>query len=219
MFRLIMLVCGGIRVEGREHVPRKGGVLITPNHISDADPPTIVYAVPRGSYIMAKEELFQMRVVGTLIRWLRGFPVKRYSADRAALKKAEDLLKLGKAVIIFPEGQIAEDAKLQPMLPGALLVAQRAKVPIVPAIIINSDDLMPYTKLVPRRMTRGPIIVRFGPVVTVEELAGGKKGSAGLKAAAYQLRECMRALQDGKPYPEARGLMDEEAAGAPALEL
>lgn len=196
----IFFYYGGIRFEGRQNVPRKGGVLITPNHISDGDPPAMGVAVPRACYFMAKEELFDMRYWGTLIRWLHGFPVKRNTADRAALRFAEDLLKKGEAVVIFPEGKISEDGTLQQMLPGALLVAKRANVPIVPTVLINTDDLMPYKKLWPRHIKK-PIIVRFGPPVPIEDLVGDEKGSEGLKQASERLRECIRAVQENRPYP------------------
>jgi 1-acyl-sn-glycerol-3-phosphate acyltransferase len=199
LVRLIYTFCGGLRIEGRENVPRSGGVLVLPNHISDADPPTVVYACPRGSYVMAKEELFQMKVVGPVIRWMRGFPVKRYTADRAALRTAENHLKAGRVVIIFPEGQIAEDAVLQPILPGSLLVAQRAGVPIVPTIIIGTDKLVPYAKQTPRPMGQ-QAVVRFGKPITVEMLT--RNGADSLKVAADRFYHLLLALQKGDPYPE-----------------
>jgi 1-acyl-sn-glycerol-3-phosphate acyltransferase len=195
-------ILGGIRFEGRENVPLKGGVLITPNHISDADPPTATLALPRSCWIMAKEELFSIRILGKLIRWLHGFPVKRYTADRVALRRAEELLKAGEAVMIFPEGKLSEDGKLQPILPGVLLIAQQANVPIVPTALINTDKLMPYGKTTPR-FIKEPVIVRFGPPVTVEELKGGGKGGEALKRGAERLGVLMQAVQDNKPYPPA----------------
>src|SRR5580698_1044063 len=150
VFHLIYILCGGVRFEGRNNVPLKGGVLITPNHISDADPPTVAIALPRACWVMAKEEIMDMKIIGPISRWLHGFPVKRYTADRKALKRAEDLLKSGEAVLIFPEGKISENAKLQPILPGVLLVARAANVPIVPTIIIGTELIIPYCKMVPR---------------------------------------------------------------------
>ncbi len=200
LLHIIYAGVGGIRFEGRKNVPRKGGVLITPNHISDADPPTICLALPRTCWVMAKEELFDMKVVGTLIRWLQGFPIKRDTADRSALRRAEELMKAGQAVVIFPEGKISENAELLPMLPGALLAAQRANVPIVPTILINTNLVMPYTKLVPRYAGKRTI-VRFGPAVSVAELTAGAKGGDKLKQAAQRLGEIMLALQQNRPYP------------------
>jgi 1-acyl-sn-glycerol-3-phosphate acyltransferase len=188
-------IYGGIRYEGRANVPRHGGVLILPNHISDADPTAIALALPRACHYMAKEELFSKPILGTLIRWLRGFPVRRYTADRAALRRTEELLKAGWAVVIFPEGRISETGTLQPILPGALLAAQRAGVPIVPTIIEGTDRLMPYGETKPRHAGR-PIVVRFGKPVTVGELTGDVKGGEALKAGAERLHEILLALQE-----------------------
>ena len=200
LIRILYWFTGGIRFEGRENVPRTGGALITPNHISDSDPPTVAFALPRACWIMAKEELFSIRILGKLITWLHGFPVKRYTADRNALRKAEELLTQGEAVIIFPEGKLSQDGKLMPMLPGALLVAQKANVPIVPTILIGTNRLVPYGESVPHRIGQA-VIVRFGPPVTVAELTGGVRGGEGLKRGAERLEDMMRALQEGEPYP------------------
>ncbi len=202
LLRIAFALYGGIRFEGREHIPPTGGVLVTPNHISDADPPTVGVALPRACWVMAKEELFSIRIMGKLIVWLHGFPVKRYTADRAALRRAEDLLKTGNVVVIFPEGKLSQDGKLQPLLPGVLLIAEKAKVAIVPTAIIGTDKLMPYGKTTPRRV-REKIIVRFGPPVTVEELKGGGRGGDALKYGAERLGVLMQAVQDNVPYPPA----------------
>ena len=201
VFHLVYILCGGIRFEGRENVPLTGGVLITPNHISDADPPTVAIALPRFRWVMAKEEIFAMKIIGPISRWLHGFPVKRYTADRQALRRAEDLLKSGEAVLIFPEGKISENAKLQPILPGVLLVARAANVPIVPTIIIGTDLIIPYCKLVPRPSWR-KTIVRFGKPVTVGQLTGSGKGGDALRKGAEKLQEVLLALQEGRPYLE-----------------
>ena len=181
LLRIVFFIFGGIRFEGREHVPLTGGVMITPNHISDCDPTAIGVALPRATYFMAKEELFEMKYIGTLIRWLHGFPVKRYSADLTALRYAEELLEQGECVVIFPEGKLSETGQLQPILPGALLIAERAKVPIVPTIIIGTDVVMPYGETKPRWL-RHKMTVRFGPAVTVAELKGRAKRRRGPEA-------------------------------------
>ncbi len=187
---VIYRLTGGITVEGRDRIPSHGGVLITPNHISNADPPTIVYASRRYCYVMAASELFEMKLVGWLIASLRGFPVKRGGADRGAIRRAEELLLQGEPVVIFPEGELSESGTLLPILPGALLVAQRTGAPVVPAAIIDTDKLMPYGKVVPK-LTSAGIVVRFGDPVTYSELSDGKRGSAGLKTAATRLEQLL----------------------------
>lgn len=200
LMHIAYAIYGGIRFEGRENVPRSGGALVTPNHISDADPPTVGLALPRDCYFMAKEELFTIRIIGPLIRWLHGFPVKRYSADRVALRYAEEKLAGGEIVVIFPEGKLSETGKLQPLLPGVLLIAQQAKVPIIPTAIINTDKLMPYGTVKPHFL-KEKVIIRFGPPVTVEELKGGGKGGDALKRGAERLGVLIQAVIDNQPYP------------------
>ena len=105
--RVLFAFLGGFKTRGTKNVPRKGGVLICPNHLSDADPPAVAVALPRSAYFMAKEEIFSIPILGALVRHFRGFPIKRDSADRTALRHAEELLKAGEAVVIFPENERA----------------------------------------------------------------------------------------------------------------
>jgi 1-acyl-sn-glycerol-3-phosphate acyltransferase len=200
LLHLVYRYYGGIRFVGRENVPRRGGVLITPNHISNADPPAMGIAVPRACYFMANETLFARPVLGALMRWLHGFPVKVNTADRAALRRAEELLKQGEAVVIFPEGTQSMDGQLLPMQPGVLLLAQRANVAIVPTIIEGTDAMIPYGEEKPRRASR-PVVVRFGKPVTVAELMGAARGSEGVRAGAVRLYELMLAVKEDRPYP------------------
>ena len=86
---------GHFRVVGREHVPRRGGVVLAANHTSYADPPLVGCAAPRRVHFMAKSELFTHRFFAALIRRVGAFPVKRGVADRQALRTAQELLTGG----------------------------------------------------------------------------------------------------------------------------
>jgi 1-acyl-sn-glycerol-3-phosphate acyltransferase len=195
-----IFVRGGLCFEGQENIPREGGVLITPNHVCYADPPTVAMAAPRHAYIMAWDALFKIPVLGTLIRWLRAFPVKPGTADRQALKFAQEKLKEGEAVIIFPEGGVSPTGEMMPLRAGVLMIAQHANVPIIPTIVENTNLMLPYEEVKPR-FIKEHILVRFGKPVTVAELTGGVHGGEGYKIGAERLYQLMRALQENKPYP------------------
>jgi 1-acyl-sn-glycerol-3-phosphate acyltransferase len=148
--RGLMLVLGPLRVRGRAGVPTTGGLLILANHIADIDPPVVQLACGRSIHFMAKSELFAIPVLGVLIRWFHAFPVKRGEPDRAAIKHAISLLHAGEAVCIFPEGELSESGRLQPLLPGAALIVRKAGVPVVCCGLRNTNRVMPYRRVVPR---------------------------------------------------------------------
>ena len=194
--RLTFGLLGGFRREGTANVPKTGGVLFCPNHVSDADPPAVAVALPRNAYFMAKEELFSIPILGALVRHFRGFPVKRDTADRSALRRAEELLKAGEAVVIFPEGGGNPDATLQPLHPGALLVALRCKVPVVPVALFNTSKVWRYGDPRPRR-GGVPVSVVFGPPLDLSDLYGTKGATD--KATARLTERLAQML--GQPVP------------------
>jgi 1-acyl-sn-glycerol-3-phosphate acyltransferase len=147
---LFFLLFGPYRVRGAYRVPKKGPVLILPNHIADLDPPFVQVACPRGVRFMAKSELFEMKIIGPIIRYFGGFPVKRGEPDRNAIRKSVELLKAGEALVIFPEGQLSEDGELQELKPGVALIARMAGCPVICCGLKGTNKVMPYGKLIPR---------------------------------------------------------------------
>jgi len=191
----LALYCRG-RVEGREHIPATGGVLIASNHTSHLDPPAIGCASGRPVHFLAKAELFRVPLFGSLIRRLHAFPVNRASADRAALRRCDELLKGGEVLVVFPEGTRSPDGALQQPELGAALIALRAGVPVVPTVVLGSDQaLRPGSLFIrPRQVT-----VRFGKPFVPDP--GAAQGRARLEAVATQI---MAAIADLLP-PERRG--------------
>jgi 1-acyl-sn-glycerol-3-phosphate acyltransferase len=191
--RILFRLFGGYRIEGRGNVPRTGGLLIAANHVSDADPLALGAALPRFCYFMGKEELFQIRLIGPLMRIMRSFPIKRYTADRAALERGIELLSRGEALVVFPESRISENAQLQELYPGAIMMASRAGASILPAVLIGTDGVVPYGHLMPRYSRRG-VVVRFGRPMTAQELTGGARGGEGYRRGAKRLRDVLQEL-------------------------
>jgi 1-acyl-sn-glycerol-3-phosphate acyltransferase len=157
------------RVTGRQNVPARGGVLLAPNHISDIDPPVVNLSLFRPLWFMAKSELFDIRLLGPLIRFSQAFPVERGGADRAALRRAGQLLENGQAVVVFPEGRLSQSGELQPLLPGVTMLALHAGVPIVPVGLHGSNNVLPFGEVVPRP-TLEPLRLHFGKPLNFSDL-------------------------------------------------
>lgn len=158
---------GRMTVIGLENIPREGGVMVCANHISYADPPVLGAASSRPLHYMAKIELFQIPVLGKLIEWVGAFPVQQRTADRAALKKAIEYLDKGEVVGMFPEGQRIYGGQLGEPLPGVGMIVLRAKAPVIPAALIDTDKFLPPHKLLPK-FSRVKVV--FGEPVKLDDL-------------------------------------------------
>jgi 1-acyl-sn-glycerol-3-phosphate acyltransferase len=145
-----MFFAAPIRVLGRRNVPQSGSLLILANHLSNTDPVLVQYSSPRLIHFMARRELFQMGALGRFVAWFKAFPVKQSSADKGAIRTAVELLKAGRTVCVFPEGQLSPDGNLIPLLPGAALVVRMSGAPCVCVGIRGSNRVMPDPSVVPR---------------------------------------------------------------------
>lgn len=159
-----------MRVSGREHIPRDGGLVLASNHLSNFDAYVLAYPFfPRRQLrYMAKVELFELwrGALQPLLRAGGGFPVRRGEGDAEAFKTAVRLARSGEIVVMFPMGTRDRTAaersiEVRPHT-GAARVALAARVPILPIAIKGSDRI--------RRL--GPVSVAIGPLDTLEDLRG-----------------------------------------------
>jgi 1-acyl-sn-glycerol-3-phosphate acyltransferase len=147
---ILFTLFGPFRVKRRDRFPKEGGILILSNHLSDVDPIAVHLACPRPVYFMAKSELFDMFLIGRVIRWFKAFPVKRGEPDRTSIKKAVALLKAGHVVCVYPEGELSESTDLLPFKPGIALIVRMAGVPVIPLGLKRTNSILPYGSLLPR---------------------------------------------------------------------
>ena len=183
---LLFTILGPWRCRGRRNVPKKGGVLIISNHLSDCDPILVQLGALRPIDFMAKSELFTMPVLGPLIRWFKAFPVRRGNPDKAAMRYAVQLLQAGECVCIFPEGKLSETGELQAVLPGAALIVRLAGVPVVACGLQGTNRIIPYGKYTPR-MAFSMVRVRFGQPRTFDDSASNDEILAWMKNELEQL--------------------------------
>ena len=161
----------GLKVIGRDNVPKKGRVIVACNHIAAPDPPVLGVSILRESHYAAKEPLFKNRLLGTIISYLNAFPVKRGGFDNAAIKNSLNTLLNDELLIMFPEGTRSRTGSLLPFKRGIGYVVSKTQALVVPAYIYGSNKLKEWL------FKRGGITVRFGePIAGLAEKFPGKEG-------------------------------------------
>ncbi|RIK44094.1 MAG: 1-acyl-sn-glycerol-3-phosphate acyltransferase [Chloroflexi bacterium] len=154
-----------LRVEGAEHVPPTGGCIVACNHTLGPDYVVLGYATPRQVYYMAKIEIFAWHPLLTkLFEAVGTFPVHRGKGDVTAIQSAVDVVRAGHVLGMFPEGTRSRTGKLNRGKSGVARIAMMAQAPVVPAVVINSAQILPSLFKLRRRPE---VIVRFGPPITV----------------------------------------------------
>ena len=149
-------------VEGMENIPVEGPAILASNHLSFSDSFFLPLMVPRRITFLAKADYFTGR---GLKGWFsRAFftsigqvPIDRSGgrASEAALRKALEILNSGELLGIYPEGTRSPDARLYRGKTGIARMALEAGVPVIPVAMINTFDIQPPGKLIPRIMRVG----------------------------------------------------------------
>jgi 1-acyl-sn-glycerol-3-phosphate acyltransferase len=148
-----------VRVEGEANIP-PGVCVFVANHTSSADAPAVVGAIPRRIAVLLKESLFKWPIVGQAFTLAHFIPVNRKDRESAiaSVEKAAEAMRNGQSFLIYPEGTRSPDGRLQEFKKGAVVLAIKAGVPVVPVLCSGAQRVMAKRSMVIRR---GEILVEF----------------------------------------------------------
>jgi len=139
-----------LRVYGQENIIEEGPALLAMNHQSFLDPPFAGISCQRPIHYLARKTLFDIPVIGWILRRINVIGVDLGSSDVAALKAVMRVLKAGGCTIVFPEGTRTRDGGLQPAKPGAGFIIAKTLAPVVPMRIFGAFEAFPKGAKIPR---------------------------------------------------------------------
>ena len=175
-----------VRVEGREHLPRRGPVVMAYSHACYLDPGYVGCATGRPVHHLTTAEAYRRGALRWLVGHFVNVPVRRYRPDPVAMREVLRLLEEGAVVGVAVEGERSLLGDYLGAQPDVARILARLGAPVVPVGLSGNYDAGPRWS---DRVRRRPVRVRVGPPVDF----GG--------APAAALDDALRALLDHDPQP------------------
>jgi 1-acyl-sn-glycerol-3-phosphate acyltransferase len=165
---LLKIAGARVTVTGLDRLDPNTSYVLSPNHVSYLDTPTLLAHIPNSFRFLAKEELFKIPFIGGHLERAGNISVP-LEDPRAALRvlaqAGKGMKENGVSMLVFPEGGRSETGGLQPFKDGAALLAIKAQAPIAPIGIIGIRDLLPMHS---HHLRPGKVTVRFGEPIPTE---------------------------------------------------
>jgi 1-acyl-sn-glycerol-3-phosphate acyltransferase len=189
----VLHVAYRVRVEGRDHVPASGPVILAANHRSFLDSIFIPLMVRRRVTFVAKAEYFDDPKTAWFFRGVGQIPIRRGggSASERALQSAQDVLAAGNVFAIYPEGTRTRDGLMHRGHTGVARLALRTGTPIVPVGLVGTDEIQPVDRRIPH--VGRTVTIRFGEAIDPSRYADGAEDRIALRALTdevmFEIRE------------------------------
>lgn len=159
-----------ITTSGTEHIPASGPAVLATNHVGYLDFVFVGYAARRRKRLvrfMAKQEVFEHKIAGPLMRGMKHIPADRYGKADAAISHSVSALRSGEIVGMFPEGTISRSFVPSVAKTGAARIAMEAGAPLIPGAVWGTQRIL--TKGRPKNFQRKlAITVDLGPPVAYD---------------------------------------------------
>ena len=210
-----------VKVEGMEHVPKDGALIMASNHVSFSDSIFLPLVLKRRITFVAKAEYFDDWKTAWFFRAIGQIPIRREggSASQRALDSARDVLESGGLFGIYPEGTRSPDGRLYKGHTGIARLALQTRTPIIPVAMVGTREAQPIGQVKPNFFM--PIVVRFGRPIEVEHLAAQADDRMVLRNITDEVMFELRELS-GQDYVNEyakRKDTDDDIVAAPAKVL
>lgn len=152
--RLFYTLYGRMSYSGLENLPKRGPYIIAPNHLSYADAPLTVSAMPweivSQTFFLGHTKYFGGRLTSKIAKFIHVIPVDMETRLHSALQLSAYILRQGRVLCVFPEGTRSRDGRMKEFKKGIGILSKELNVPIVPAGINGTYEMMPPGKSLPR---------------------------------------------------------------------
>ncbi len=138
-----------VEVRGKKHLDLENSMIIMANHQSHYDIPVMLAHLPVQFRWLAKAELFSIPIFGYAMRRAGYISIERSDRKSAfrSLARAAEMVRNGASVLIFPEGTRSDDGTIRPFKKGGFVLAVDSQVPVVPAILRGTREIMPKNRV------------------------------------------------------------------------
>ena len=182
-------VCYRFRATGQQHIPKTGALLVVANHQSYFDPILVGLGLhKRPFWALARKTLFDNPKFAWLIKSLNAIPVDQDGSDMKSMRACIEVLKMDRALVIYPEGARTGTGKTEAFSPGTMMLIKRTNAAVLPVAIHGAFDVFPRSAKKPKWF--GKIAVKYGePIPAAELLAMGNE------AALKHLQETVEGMR------------------------
>jgi 1-acyl-sn-glycerol-3-phosphate acyltransferase len=176
--RAFFRIMSRLDVQGREHIPLEGPLIVAANHMHVLDLPVVFAVVPRRQTVFAADK-WRGKFAGWLMQsFANAIFVERGEPDRQAIGKALEIVKNGGALGVAPEGTRSRTGGLIEGKPGTVYLASRSGAPILPVVVWGQEKAMRAWA----RFRRPDIHVRIAPPM---HLPSGAEHARATELASY----------------------------------
>ena len=205
-------------IVGRRNIPASGAAILASNHLSVSDSIFLPIMIDRPMSFLAKSDYFTGKgLKGWATRvFMKGtgqIPIDRTGgkASEASLNTGLQVLGRGDLLGIYPEGTRSPDGKLYRGRTGLARMALEAKVPVIPVVMVGTDDVMPIGRTIPRVGRVGMVI---GEPLDFSRFAGMESDRYVLRSVTDEIMVALQRLGEQRYEDVYASTVRDRAAGA-----